>query len=302
MRIPMRGVLMWAAGAMFVVSQSQVGAQQQKGGTGLVEGQSNLANAPGTSGCPEPLREFYPCALAKAKTFTPRRTPDGKPDFQGYWDRSNNLSTTSLEGRNSPIMDPPGKIPYQPWAAAKQKELLLRYLDPTYRCLPGGVPRHSMGPGEHRIFQTPGYIVFMSERGHNTRIVPIDNRKHIGQKARLWLGDSVAHWEGNTLVVDTTNLNGLSAFNTNMDFASDALHVVERYTLIDKDNMLIEATLEDPTVFTQPMKLAWGKTRDPRQAKGLELLEEACVEGNLKWLDGEVAAGQQILTSPLRKP
>ena len=95
MRIPMRGVLIWAAGAMLVVCQSQGGAQQ-KGNTGLVEGQSNLANAPGTSGCPDPLKEFYPCASAKAKAFSPRRTPDGKPDFQGYWSRSNNLGTTSL--------------------------------------------------------------------------------------------------------------------------------------------------------------------------------------------------------------
>ena len=301
MRIRIRGALIWAAATMFVLSQAP-GAAQKPGTTGLVPGQTNLANAPGTTGCPDDLQQFYPCALAKAKAFKPRLTPDGKPNFQGYWSRSNNLGTTTLEGRNSPIMDPPGKIPYQPWAAAKQKELLRKYLDPTYRCLPGGVPRHSMGPGEHRIFQTPGYIVFMSERGHNTRIVPIDNRPHIGQKARLWMGDSVARWEGNTLVVDTTNLNGLAAFNTSMDFASENLHVVERYTMIDADNLLIEATLEDPTVFTQPWKMAWGKTRDPREVKGLELLEEACVEGNLKWLDGELAQGQQILTAPLRKP
>jgi hypothetical protein len=301
MTIRRQASLMWAATAMMcVLSQSPAAAQ--KPGTGLLPGQSILANAPGTTGCPEDLQKFYACAVEKAKAFKPPRTPDGKPNFQGFWGRSNNLSTTGLEGRNSPIIDPPAKIPYQPWAAERQKEFLKKYLDPTTRCMPGGVPRFSQGPGEHRILQTPGYIVFMSERGHNSRIVPIDNRPHIGQKLRLWLGDSVAHWEGNTLVIDTTNLNGLSALDTNMDFASDALHVVERYTMIDADNLLIEATLDDPTVFTQPWKMAWGKTRDPRQAKGLELLEEACVEGNRKWLEGEIAAGQKILTTPPRKP
>ena len=233
----------------------------------------------------------------------------GRPDFHGLWGRNSGLSIVNIQApanstvvRNSSVVDPPGRIPYQPWAEAKQKDLMARDIDPAARCMPHGVPRHFLAPEAYRIVQTPGHMVFMAEQGHITRVVPLDGGPHAGPKIRFWMGDAAGHWEGDTLVIDTTNFNGLAVFDTNMDFASDALHVVERYTMIDADNMLVEVALEDPTVFTRPWKMAWGKTRDPREAQGWEILEEACFEGNSRWLDGEIAAGRKVLAAPVRRP
>jgi hypothetical protein len=253
-------------------------------------------NVPSHSGCPGEPKLLRSCAQEKAKQFDPPRTPDGKPNFQGMWARTNGTGTDSRsafileehEGNRaeqvpagkSLIVDPPdGLIPYQPWAKAKREEIMKTYIDQVSNCLPPGVPRHFLAPGIYQIVQSPGYVIFVLEHAGHTRIVPTDGRAHIGGKTRLWQGDSVGHWEGNTLVVDTTNVNG-QAFLSILprDFTSANLHVVERYTLFDTDSIFFEATLEDPTVFTRPWTIAWGRTRMP--GKNLELFEEACHEGN----------------------
>jgi hypothetical protein len=263
----------------------------------------DIGNVKSTSGCPELPRQFYPCALEKAKRATPPRMPDGRPSFEGYWGRNTGIGAVMFTNpSNSPIVDPPGVLPYQPWAAEKQKELQRDYLDPSARCMPQGVPRHFMAPEAYRIVQSPTHIVFLAEQGHIYRIVPLTPRPHVGPKMRLWMGDSVGRWDGDTLVIETTNFNGLAVFNTVMDFATEALRVVERYTMLDKDNLLFEVTIEDPNVFTRPWKMAFGKTRDPRSATGMEMLEEACYEGNWRWLDGEIRNGRKVLSVPVRKP
>ena len=258
---------------------------------GTVEG---TGNQPSRSGCPGEPKLLRPCGLEKARQFNPPRTPDGKPNFQGFWSRTNGEGTDArttfileehpqsrgVPGGKSLIVDPPdGMIPYQPWAREKRAEIINTYIDQASICLPPGVPRHFLAPGIYQIVQSPGYVTFLLEHAGHARIVPTDGRPHIGPKTRLWQGDSVGRWEGNTLVIDTTNTNGQAFLSiVTRDFASAALHVVERYTLIDIDSILIEVTVEDPTVFTRPWTMAWGRTRMP--GKGLELLEEACYEGN----------------------
>src|SRR6185295_16312448 len=101
------------------------------------------------------------------KTAKPPRTADGKPNFQGFWGRNDALSVTVLNNpRNTVVIDPPSKIPYQPWAEAKQKELSKDYIDAAARCMPFGPPRHFLAPLAYRIMQTPGYVLFISEVGH----------------------------------------------------------------------------------------------------------------------------------------
>ena len=315
MTMTMRARTMFAlTAAMMMAAWPGTGAAQQPkpigGGIGYntpVDGEPNpympdVASVATTSGCPEAPQQFYPCATAKAKGFTPPRHPDGTPNLEGFWGRNIGAGLGAFSGRNSAVVDPPGDAPYQPWALALLKGLPREFVDPVARCMPQGVPRFNIAPSAWRIIQSPGYVTFVGEQLHTFRIVPTDNRPHPGPGIRFWMGDAVGRWEGNTLVIDTTNFNGLAVFNVNMDFASDALHVVERYTLIDKDNMLYEARLEDPSVFTRPFTIAWGRTRDPRSDKGVEILEEACYEGNWRWLDGELAAGRKIMTAPLRKP
>jgi hypothetical protein len=239
------------------------------------------------AGCPlEPVK-FHACALPKTKTFDPPRTEDGRPDLQGYWERaftSQDVEEHGADGLNiqpgpSLVVDTPDhRIPYQPWALEFRKGIADRFISPLASCFPPGVPRHTIAPASHRIVQMPGYVVYVLEYSHSYRIIPTDGRSHVSGDVKLWQGDSRGRWEGNTLVVDITNTNGLAWLDNAGNFASDALHVVERYTLIDRDTIHYEARLEDPKVYTRPWTMVSALTRNREPA--FEIWEQACHEGN----------------------
>jgi len=183
------------------------------------------------------------------------------------------------------IVDPAdGKIPYLPWAEAKKKEFRanvdaptkLEHIDPLVRALLVGVPRSNHTPGEIQIVQVPGYVLFLYSSSHAFRVVPTDGRPHVSDSIKLWMGDSRGRWEGNTLVIDVTNQNDQTWLDS-ASFHGDALHVVERWTMVGPDTIGFEATMEDPSMFTQPWKIAYriNRVRD----KGYEILEEARREG-----------------------
>lgn len=247
------------------------------------------------------------------QTWEPARTPDGQPDIQGFWryrsDNKDSYEFYTLEGLLEPskaqafivkgvdrreafesvIIDPPdGRIPYQPWALAKRNELSVAALNPTKPehvdgralCFLAGVPRQTyeaMGAGPHQILQTAGYVVMVWEWAHSYRIIPLDGRPHVPPAIKLWQGDSRGRWDGKTLTVDTTNQNG-KWLDLIGDFYTDALRVVERYTIVDADTIRYEATLEDPNVYTRPWTIALLLVRE--KAPGFQLFEEACYEGN----------------------
>ena len=243
-------------------------------------------------GCPEEPARFHPCALAKARTFSPPRTPDGKPDLQGFWMGSGSLSNIEEHPASTPdvlaggdrggrtlIVEPAdGKIPYQPWALAQRKENVRRYIAPLAQCLLPGVPRQMHSPGGFQIIQRPGYVVVLTDYVHSYRVILSDGRRHVGEDIRLLQGDSRGRWEANTLVVDVTNIRALMWFDWAGNFYSDAVHVIERLTLVDRDTIHYEALIDDPKVFTRPWKMAFGMSR--RQEPGYEAMEEACYEGD----------------------
>jgi hypothetical protein len=107
------------------------------------------------------------------------------------------------------------------------------------------------------------------------RIVPLDGRAHLPENVRLWQGDSVGHWDGDVLVVETTNLNGKTWLNEVGDVVSHAERVVERFTPVDDKTMYYEATITDPVVYTRPWTIAFSLRRQQD-----ELLEVACHEDN----------------------
>ncbi len=238
-----------------------------------------------------------------------RRTPDGKPDLQGFYVSSARGANQGLESRargggragaaapgsavpgsppaagmpagraaapSGPIVDPPGgKLPMQPWAAEEKvsRNLAERgYDDPTAHCFPAGVPRSMYIPEGLQIVQTPDYVVFLHERV-SWRIVPLDGRAHLPDTMRLWQGDSVGHWEGDTLVIDTTNLNGKTWLDEGGEIVSYAEHVVERFTPADPETINYQATVTDPVVYTQPWTIAF-----PVKREKFELREAACHE------------------------
>jgi hypothetical protein len=240
------------------------------------------------AGCPllDPVT-FHACALPKTKTFNPPRTDDGRPDMQGYWERaftSQDVEEHGADGLNvqpgpSLVVDTPDhRIPYQPWALEFRKGIADRFISPLASCYPPGVPRHAIAPAAHRIVQMPGYLVYMLEYSHSYRIIPTGGGPHVGGAVQLWQGDSRGRWDGNTLVVDVTNINGLTWLDNAGNFASDALHVVERYTLIDRDTIHYEARIEDPKVYTRPWTMVSALTRNRERA--FEIWEQACHEGN----------------------
>jgi hypothetical protein len=122
-----------------------------------------------------------------------------------------------------------------------------------------------------QLFQTPGYVVILNEMINDARVVPLDGRPHLASNILQWRGDSRGRWEGNTLVVDTTNFRNESNFRG----ASATLHVVERFTRVDADTLLYEFTVDDPKTWTRPWSVAlpMSKTEGP-------IFEYACHEGN----------------------
>jgi len=252
---------------------------------------------------------------AAAPTWHPPRTPDGQPDIQGFWAADERTATPTfatytLEGgtlfdkrqtaiteaftaqwgrvfeARSVVVDPPsGRIPYRPWALAKRQEHFeahthptkLEHMDGRARCHLPGVPRTTYSGDFSQIVQTPGYVVLLSDFAHAPRIIPLDGRPHVGENIRLWQGDSRGRWQGNKLVVETTNSNDKTWFDIVGDFHSDAMRVVEHFTFVSPDMIRYEATIEDPKVFTGPWKIGFTLRRN--KEPGFELWEEACVEG-----------------------
>jgi hypothetical protein len=208
-----------------------------------------------------------------------RRTPDGKPDLQGFYESKAGGANQSLERRGPGpklIVDPAdGKLPMQPWAVAEKtsRDLTERgYDDPTAHCFPQGTPRTMWVPQGIELVQTPDYVVFLFERTQ-WRIVPLNGRAHLPENMRLWQGDSVGHWEGDTLVIDTTNMNGKTWLGEGGEIMSYAEHVVERFTPMDTDTLNYSATVTDPVVYTRPWTISF-----PVKREKFELIEAACHE------------------------
>jgi hypothetical protein len=237
-----------------------------------------------------------------ASRWTPSRLADGQPDIQGHWISDAVGAAHSVEDGRDPaddvlqarvgernpvvVVDPPDRrIPYQPAAAATRTQLLrdiftptqAEHVDPHVRAFLDGVPRNNYVPGGMQFVQRPGYVMILYESNHAYRAIPLDGRPHIGAGVKLFMGDSRGRWEGNTLVVDVTNFNDRTWFDSHGTFHSDALHVVERWTLAGPDRIDYEATVEDPKVFTRPWKMAYQVNRN-KQA-GYEIFEDARYEG-----------------------
>jgi hypothetical protein len=196
------------------------------------------------------------------------------------------------------IVDPPdGRMPYQPWAAAKRRYMRdhlydrEEFMSTRTRCFPAGTRSQNMGSNYNGwvIAQAPGVVQIIEEWNHTHRIIHLDERPHPGPNIRLWMGDSRGRWEGNTLVVDVRNFTDKTWIAgridgegpSNSSFHSPALRVTERFTLVDEDHIDYEATYEDPNVFTRP----WTIRRKiwKRAPKDYNLFEYACHEGNIGW-------------------
>jgi hypothetical protein len=228
--------------------------------------------------------QFAIAGLFSLSVSAQTRAADDKPDLQGIW-QARNTAAADLEDHGASagipagrgvIVDPPdGKIPYQPWAAEKRKANYKNRAtaDPLGKCFLAGVPRISYLPFPFQIFQTPKFIAIAYEYDHATRTIHLDGSKHLDD-IDFWMGDSRARWEGDTLVVEVTDLNDQTWFDLAGDFHSDALKLTERYTRTGPDTLQYEVVVEDPKVFTKPWKISMPLYRHTE--KDFQLYEYEC--------------------------
>jgi len=242
----------------------------------------------------------------QAQAYRAPRAADGHPDFNGIWQALNeanwdiepHMARPALQLRAGPYGPVPaasvlafgavgsvppgmgivegGEIPYKPEARAKKKENQDHWVerDPEIKCYLPGVPRANYMPQPFQIFQSPSAIFFAYQYDGAVRNVylkdpgpaPVDS----------WMGQSVAKWEGEALVIDVTGFNDSTWFDRAGNFHSDALHVVERYTRVQPDVINYEATIEDPNVFTRPWKISFPLYR--RLDKNAQIMDFKCVE------------------------
>jgi hypothetical protein len=266
--------------------------------------------------------------------WSPGRTSDGQPDIQGMWV---NFDSTPFEAgesgpraatgvnppahwtdhdsplpqrRRSMVVEPSdGMVPVRPWAEAKRDYDLARVNDapehetPWVRCITRGVPGGMFPAGYnngYQILQIPGYVVILYEMIHEARIIPLDSRPHLGSSVRLWNGDPRGRWEGNTLVVETTNFNDKGSIATSAATGrirgiphSAELRVVERFTPVDANTINYVVSIEDPKVYTAPWKVALPLTRD----ENYRMFEYSCHEHNMS-LTNELTGGRALDKAP----
>jgi hypothetical protein len=201
--------------------------------------------------------------------------------------------------QTSLVVDPPnGQTPellpearnrYSGEAATNNNPKADSYTDFSYyiRCITRGVIGSIYpvvyGNGQ-QIVQAPGYVSIMQEMVHEARIIPLHGRPHVNADIRTYMGDPRGHWEGNTLVVETTNILGNTTSASANGWStplSDAVKLIERFTRISPDEMKYEVTVNDPKTYTRPFKIAFPLT----QEAGYQNFEYACHEGNYAMFD-----------------
>ena len=250
---------------------------------------------------PANLRDkvFLTAAEAEAleRQASARRDEDGPPrpgdvgSYNQFWFDSGDRVVTTR--RTSLVIDPPdGRVPLSPAAEAARdynsahERESFEFMSVWDRCITRGVPAGMFPAGynnAYQIVQTPGYVVIHYEMIHEARIIPIDGRPHAPDRVRLWNGDPRGRWEGNTLIVDTTNYNNKGWIATQAAAGrikgvpqTETLHIVERFTPLDANTIEYQVTIEDPKMFTRPWTVAIPLHRNPTY----QIYEYACHEGN----------------------
>jgi hypothetical protein len=249
------------------------------------------------------------------------RTPDGQPDLQGIWVNFDSTPFEAPIGEapatrnaaadvgpapefadyNSPtskrrramVVDPPdGRVPVMKWAEDKRDYDIAHIPDapehetPWVRCITRGYPAGMFPAGynnAYQIIQTPGYVVMVFEMIHETRIIPIDGRPRLGDAIKQWNGEPRGRWEGDTLVVESTNYNDKGSIATSAATGrmrgipqTESMRVLERFTRVDANTINYTVTIEDPKVYTKPWTVALPLNRDDNY----QMFEYSCHEGN----------------------
>ena len=234
--------------------------------------------------------------LAEFEVRDDQEPADIVGNYNQFWfDPGDQVSATN---QTSLVIDPPsGRVPALVSAAQAKVDALREHREgidphaPTYggfvddlggglfavRCILGFNSGPPMTPGGYnqnvQLFQTPNHVVLLNEMVHSSRVIPLDGRDHISDNVRQWMGDSRGHWEGNTLVVETTNFLRETSFRNGV--TTSDLKLVEKFTRTDAGTLMYDVTVEDPNTWSRP----WSY-RIPMRANDMPVFEYACHEGN----------------------
>ena len=208
------------------------------------------------------------------------RMTDGRPDMTGYWEGGFFVGIQNVETPRTIVSPADNMLPYRPEYRAESDAIRAgnMYLEPELHCYSSGVPHQVYLQFGFQIVSNPGIVAMAWEFMDSYGIIPVDEREHIPANMKLWMGDPVGRWEGDTLVVETTNQNGRTWLDTGGHITTDQLHVVERFTMTDIDTIEYEATLTDPVAFTEPVVMV--ETFRRNTTPGFEQMEFACISGN----------------------
>jgi len=225
---------------------------------------------------------------ALAQSADVPRLPNGKPDFNGMWDHprasdiTKNLNTCG-SGTPGCKQEGSGELSYTEWGLAQWKAA--SKFDYSAYCQPWGYTRATQTEYPIEFVQTPDRFVVLWESNNVFHVVPTDGRPHRKDVDQTWMGDSVGRWDGDTLVIDTTNFNGKTWIDTAEHPSSDQLHVTERIHFIDHEHLAYEVTWEDPKTYTKPIK---NNRVFARMKPGAEIMEWWCMENNRDMLLGHL--------------
>jgi len=207
------------------------------------------------------------------------RTPSGKVDFSGVWQKPY-VPDMTKDGKDQKGF---AVLPFTPWGEAEWKKYDAAEGDYTGSCLPFGMTRSVNTPEPMQIMQNDTYFAFLFEQNSWFKVVPIDGRKH-GNGIPTWFGDSVGHWEGDTLVIDTVNFNGKTRLDTIGHPHSEQLHVIQKFTRPDLGHISYEMIVDDPRTFTK----TWNNTRTFTLRPDWEMMEYSCEENNKSLWEGRI--------------
>jgi hypothetical protein len=213
------------------------------------------------------------------------RLPGGKPDLgngRGSWNPRiiENIAGVGPGAPERKAVEKIVDVPFQPWARQLYEKRLadLQKDDPESRCLPPGIPRLYQTPFPFQIFQLTDRVLFVFEGGaHFWRAVFTDGRPHLKDPNPSYLGDSIGHWEGDALVVDTIGFNDRTWLDQDGHPHTEALHTVERFERTDEDSLHYQVTIEDPNAYTR----TWTTSYTIPWAPGVEPIEYVCNENNV---------------------
>jgi hypothetical protein len=233
--------------------------------------------------------------IHSARTSQDSTIAQGKtPDLSGVWYPSaiNTFQLQWTDSQGMPLKD----LPMTPWAEEKFKanrpigpNTAINSNDPDFSCFPSGIPKAYLYSYPVELIPTPGRLIMFFEYGHNVRQIFTDGRNHQKDANPTWMGDSIGHWEGDTLVVDSLGFNEKTWLDYNGHPHSEAMHIVELIRRPGHDTLLIDLTLDDPKAYTIPLHT----TRKLILKPSWNIMESVCEDNSANFFDYEKRMGEQ---------